>query len=57
MSSFQEFGDNPLPVEEVNSDAEDSTMSTSIIADVQEVSQTQPKQPITSRPGSNKRKR
>lgn len=32
-----------------------STMSTSTIADVQEVPQTQPKQSITSRPGSNKR--
>lgn len=33
-------------------------MSTSTLADVQEVPQTEPKQPpITSRPGSNKRKK
>lgn len=56
--SFQEYGDHPLPDEEVNCDAEDSTMSTSTIADVQEMPQTEPKQPpITSRPGSNKRKK
>lgn len=58
MCLFQESGDHPLPVEEVNCDAEDSTMSTSAIVDVQEVPQTEPKQPlITSRSGSNKRKK
>ncbi|KAF5278921.1 hypothetical protein FQR65_LT15496 [Abscondita terminalis] len=51
----EEFDENPLPAEEVvNADVEESTSKT---ADVQEVSATQPKLPITSRPGVNKRKK